>query len=95
MTPRKGRLTRARARRAVQIARASHAAVDMVNSPPHYTTGKIEVLDFIEDQGFGYLDGQVIKYVSRHRHKGAPVEDLKKARFYLNRLITRLEGVAV
>lgn len=64
---------------------------DMVNNPPHYTQGKIEVLDFIEDQGFGYLDGQVIKYVSRYRHKGSAVEDLKKARFYLNRLIERTE----
>lgn len=60
---------------------------DMVNHPPHYTTGKIEVLDFIEDQRFGYLDGQVIKYVSRYRHKGSAVQDLEKAAFYLARLI--------
>lgn len=60
---------------------------DMVNHPPHYTTGKIEVIDFIEDQRFGYCDGQVIKYVSRFRHKGNAIEDLKKARWYLDRLI--------
>jgi hypothetical protein len=65
---------------------------DMVNRPPHYTQGKIEVLDFIEDQKFGYLDGQVIKYVSRFRHKGSAVEDLKKARFYLDRLIAAQES---
>ena len=65
---------------------------DMVNSPPHYTAGRIEVLDFIEDQQFGYLDGQVIKYVSRARHKGAQLEDLRKARFYLDRLIRSLGG---
>jgi hypothetical protein len=67
------------------------SAPDMVNRPPHYTTGKIEVIDFIEDQRFGYLDGQVIKYVARYRHKGSAVEDLKKARFYLDRLIASME----
>ena len=60
---------------------------DPVTHPAHYTTGKIEVLDFIEDQQFGYLDGQVIKYLSRYRHKGKPLEDLLKAKFYLERLI--------
>ena len=65
---------------------------DMVNRPPHYTTGKIEVLDFILDQKFGYLAGQVIKYVSRYRHKNSAVEDLKKARFYLDRLIAECEA---
>lgn len=64
---------------------------DPVNHPAHYTTGKIEVLDFIEDQKCGYLDGQVIKYVSRYRHKGKPLEDLQKARFYLDRLIDAIE----
>lgn len=62
-------------------------AHDPVNHPSHYTQGNIEVIDFIEDQDFGYLDGQVIKYVSRYRHKGNPVEDLEKAAFYLARLI--------
>ena len=64
---------------------------DLVNHPPHYTTGKIEVLDFIEDQKFGYLDGQVVKYISRYRHKGSALQDLKKAQFYLSRLISDVE----
>lgn len=64
---------------------------DPVNHPAHYTRGKIEVLDFILDQRFGYLAGNVVKYVSRYRWKSAPVEDLKKARFYLDRLIEQLE----
>ncbi len=64
---------------------------DSVNHPSHYTQGAIEVLDFILDQQFGYLDGQVIKYVSRYRHKANPIEDLKKARFYLVQLIEQLE----
>lgn len=67
----------------------SKDTVDLVNHPPHYTRGKIEVLDFIEDQQFGYLDGQVVKYVSRFRHKDNPVQDLEKAAFYLARLIKR------
>ena len=61
--------------------------VDLVNHPPHYTAGKIEVIDFIVDQKFDYLGGQVIKYLSRYRHKGTPKQDLQKAEFYLKRLI--------
>ena len=65
---------------------------DPVNHPAHYTTGTIEVLDFILDQRFGYLDGQVIKYMSRYRHKGNRLEDLRKAEFYLRRLIAEEQG---
>ena len=60
---------------------------DLINHPPHYTRGKIECLDFIIDQHLPYLAGQIVKYVVRYRWKGDGVEDLKKARFYLNRLI--------
>lgn len=65
---------------------------DMVNHPPHYTTGKIEVIDFIRDQQFDYLEGNVVKYVARARHKGKELQDLKKAAWYLNRRIEELEG---
>lgn len=71
---------------------ARKQGVDMVNHPPHYTKGRIDVLDFIEDQKFGYLDGQIIKYISRYRYKGQPLEDLRKAQFYLNRLIAAEEN---
>jgi len=64
---------------------------DMVNHPLHYTKGKIEVVDFIEDQNTTYFIGNVIKYCCRYRYKGNPVQDLKKARFYLDREIKRLE----
>jgi transposase len=60
--------------------------VDMVNHPPHYTVGGIETIDFIEAKGLGYLLGNVVKYVSRAAHKGG-VEDLKKAKWYLERAI--------
>lgn len=69
------------------------ASVDMVNHPPHYTQGKIEVLDFIEDQQLNFKRGQVVKYVCRAEHKGTEIQDLKKAQFYLNREIAELEAV--
>ena len=67
-------------------------ANDPVNHPAHYTTGTIETLDYILDQRCGYLDGQVIKYLSRYRHKGHPIQDLRKAEFYLRRLIAELQA---
>ena len=67
---------------------------DEVDHPAHYTHGKIEVIDFIEDQGFGFHLAQVIKYVSRAGHKGDIFVDLRKARWYLDRYITFLEKSA-
>lgn len=65
---------------------------DMVNSPDHYTAGGIETIDFIEAKQLGYHLGNVVKYVSRAPHKGRQLEDLKKAQWYLDREIDRLEG---
>ena len=62
-----------------------------VDHPTHYNQGKIEVIDAIEDWGLGFNDGNVVKYVSRSRHKGKPLEDLKKAKWYLEREIKRIE----
>jgi hypothetical protein len=64
---------------------------DPVSHPSHYTQGRIEVLDFILDQRLPYLAGNIVKYLCRYRWKGKPVEDLKKARFYLDRLIEETE----
>ena len=58
---------------------------DSIN-PIHYKNGDIEVIDYILDQKFDYLEGNVIKYVSRYRYKGG-IEDLRKARWYLEKLI--------
>lgn len=67
--------------------------VDMVNHPPHYTRGGIEVLDFILAYfADDYLGGQVVKYLSRAGHKWDALEDLKKAQFYLNRKIEEMEA---
>jgi hypothetical protein len=63
---------------------------DNVNKPKHYTQGKIEVMDFIVDQKMNFLEGNIIKYVSRYKFKNG-LEDLKKAAFYLDRLIKEAE----
>lgn len=68
---------------------------DMVNHPKHYTAGRIEVIDIVEDQLTaeeyrGYIKGQVIKYITRELTKNG-LEDLKKANWYLTRLIKKLE----
>ena len=60
---------------------------DLINHPPHYNMGKIEVIDFIEDQNIGYHLSHVIKYVCRAAHKGQELSDLKKAMWYLERYI--------
>jgi hypothetical protein len=64
---------------------------DLVNHPPHYTDGGIECIEAIEaqlttEEYRGYLKGNIAKYIWRERHKGG-TESLKKARFYLDRLI--------
>lgn len=65
---------------------------EVVNQPSHYTQGKIEVIDFIEDQNLGFHLGNVLKYVCRSGHKNGYVEDLQKARWYLSREIERAEA---
>lgn len=62
--------------------------VDMVNHPPHYQHG-IEPIDYIESHDFNFNLGNVIKYVSRAKYKGTELEDLKKAKRYLEREIER------
>ena len=71
---------------------------DPVHNPSHYTQGNIECIDAIdaaignhEDPVGAFLTGQVIKYMWRWPFKVKPLEDLKKARWYLDRLIQRLE----
>jgi len=68
--------------------------IDPVNSPPHYTAGGIEVIDFIEAKDFNYRLGNVIKYVSRAGKKvdGDPITDLEKAKWYLDREIATRKG---
>jgi len=67
---------------------------EAVNHPDHYNQGTIEVIDFIEDWGLTFSEGSVVKYVTRYRYKGKPLEDLKKARFYIDRLIKAEESAS-
>ena len=73
------------------FTRKENSANDPVNHPSHYTRGKIEVIDYIEDQGFTYNLGNAIKYISRAGYKDNAVEDLKKAMWYINREMERLQ----
>lgn len=62
---------------------------DPVNRPAHYNQGKIEVIEFIEDQQLGYHLGNAIKYICRagKKDKDKEVEDLRKAIWYIERHI--------
>ena len=63
---------------------------NVVDHPSHYNKGKIEVIDFIEDQGLSFHLGNVIKYIARAGSKGDKLEDLKNARWYLDRYINEV-----
>ena len=68
---------------------------DKINKPSHYRVGEVEAIAYIEQQlGSGvrdYLLGNVHKYLHRHRFKGQALEDLKKAQWYLTKLIMEEE----
>lgn len=57
-----------------------------VEHPPHYTQGSIECIEVIEDWKLGYHEGNALKYLCRWQYKNG-IEDLKKAKWYLERLI--------
>ena len=70
---------------------APKVEVDMVNSPPHYKVGGIEVIDFIKakltpDEFRGYLQGNILKYSSRVGYKGDASKDVGKLIWYANKL---------
>ena len=61
--------------------------VDLVNNPPHYRVGGIETIDFIEAKNLNYNLGNAVKYITRADHKDNRVQDLEKARWYIEREI--------
>ena len=73
-----------------QAGKMAYGGVDLVNSPPHYNQTGIECVEAIAaatDDGFEYyLQGNILKYLWRYRYKNG-IEDLKKAQWYLNKLI--------
>ena len=68
-----------------------HLFNDPINHPQHYTKGKIEVIEVIEDWKLNFNIGQVIKYCGRADHKGARLQDLEKAQWYLLREISNIK----
>lgn len=64
---------------------------DAVNHPSHYRTGKYECIDVIEDWNLSFHEANAVKYICRAEHKGKEIEDLKKARWYLDRAIALRE----
>jgi hypothetical protein len=62
-----------------------------VHSPRHYNLGKVEVIDAIEAWSLGFSLGNTVKYIARagKKHGSDPIEDLEKARWYLDREIER------
>ncbi len=70
---------------------------DKVNHPSHYNkSGPVECIDYLEgnmppEAYVGYLEGNVKKYLHRWRYKNNPLEDLKEAQWYLNRLVNYVE----
>lgn len=81
---------------ALEIFRTTRSAQenDPVNKPAHYTDGKIEVIDFIEDKKLGFCLENAVKYIARAGKKdpSKEIEDLKKAEWYIKRRIRELEG---
>jgi len=67
--------------------------MEAVTRPKHYNTGDIECIMAIsasmsQEEFAGYLKGNVLKYLWRYKYKGKPVEDLRKAMWYLEKLIS-------
>lgn len=83
--------------------KSKNSVTDNINSPSHYNSGKIEVINFIEDQNLNFSRGNAIKYIARAgKKKGSGVdemadvvkeiEDLGKAMWYIKREIKRISG---
>lgn len=60
--------------------------LELINHPAHYNQG-IECAQYIASHKMDFFQGNTIKYLTRFKHKGTPLEDLKKARWYLDFLI--------
>jgi len=72
---------------------------DRINSPSHYTQGDIDPLTYIVANKLDYREGNIVKYVTRWPYKGVTdldkLDDLLKARKYLNHLIEEFEGLII
>ena len=82
--------------KADDLVRTEKYSGDEVNEPQHYNYGKYETIDVIVDtlgeyEAISYCHGNVLKYTMRMWHKGKPITDCKKARWYMNKMIELLE----
>lgn len=73
---------------------------EMVNHPSHYTAGGLEVIDILRvkmtsEQFEGFLLGNALKYLLRYRNKINPLEDVRKAAWYVNALIRHLDKTPI
>jgi len=65
---------------------------NIINHPEHYTKG-IETIDYIRSWNMDYVRGNIIKYITRFPYKGTPLQDLKKAKWYLEYLIKENDNI--
>ena len=75
-----------------QVIESVQPPADPIN-PSHYRQGTLEVIDAIEGLALGYREGNCLKYLARYKYKNG-LEDLRKARWYLERLIREVEDAA-
>ena len=66
-----------------------------VNHPSHYNQGSIEVIAAIDDWKLGFSLGNAVKYIARAGHKLNAIEDLEKAKWYIDHEIERLRNAPV
>jgi hypothetical protein len=72
--------------------RPTPVPAEAIDHPSHYTFGRYEVIDVIEDWQLGFHLGNAVKYIARAGRKGDALEDLRKARWYLDREVARREA---
>ncbi len=75
-----------------EIPNITFNCLSAVDHPSHYNKGGVECIEAIKacvspEAYKGFLKGNVLKYMWRYESKGKPVEDLKKAKWYLDKLI--------
>lgn len=61
------------------------------SNQPHYTAGSIEPWDYIIANKLDFLEGNVVKYITRYKHKGTPKQDLEKIKVYVNKILEGLD----
>ncbi len=80
-----------------RLAEIKNTKHDPVSAPAHYNNGSIECISYIKQQLGAefpsYLEGSAIKYIHRHRMKNANIQDLEKAKWYINKLIEHYENL--